>query len=190
LTNQLEQTVINTLQHFGIVGERSDVNTGVWVGKNKISAVGLTASRWITMHGIALNVNCDLRNYERIIPCGISQSDRGVCSIQGLHDTLAGHLSGESFAFEDPTHISPADQVDIHAVARKWVLEFGNVFDMDIEGAHDAPHVRGVVGEKVVSEEGLLRQHDAAVRELDMLVQSFPSIAQQKVQYHVDNVQQ
>jgi lipoate-protein ligase B len=189
LTNQLEQTVINTLQHFGIVGERSDVNTGVWVGKNKISAVGLTASRWITMHGIALNVNCDLRNYERIVPCGIAQSDRGVCSIQGLHDTLAGHLSGESFAFEDPAHMTPADPVDIHAVAHKWMQEFGTVFNMDIESAHTTPHARGGAS-KVVSEEQRGREHDAAVRKLDDLVQSFPSIAQQKVQYYVDDVQQ
>jgi lipoate-protein ligase B len=156
------------------------VNTGVWVGKNKISAVGLTASRWITMHGIALNVNCDLRNYERIVPCGISQSDRGVCSIQGLHDTLAGHLSGESFAFEDSTQISPADQVDIHAVARKWMQEFGTVFNMDIEGVQGGSVEQG-------SEEARSRQHDVAVRELDALVQSFPAIAEQRVQYYVDS---
>lgn len=115
------------------MGERSDVNTGVWVGKNKISAVGLTASRWITMHGTSLNVNCDLRHFEEIVPCGIRQSDRGVCSIQGLHNTLAGHLSGESFAFEDESQISAADEVDIGHVASKWIEAFGDVFKFDLE---------------------------------------------------------
>lgn len=133
LTDRLEETVIKTLLGFGVKGERSAVNTGVWVGKNKISAVGLTASRWVTMHGMALNVNCDLANFEQIIPCGIAQSDRGVASLQQLYNTFAGHLSGESFAVEDPSLVPDAEQVDINLVAAKWMQSFSEVFNLDIQ---------------------------------------------------------
>ena len=80
----LEEIVIGTLAEHGLVGERSEVNSGVWVGKNKVSAVGVTASRWITMHGLALNVSCDLANFEGIVPCGIREPDRGVTSMSRL----------------------------------------------------------------------------------------------------------
>lgn len=181
-TTQLEQTGIDTLHQFGIVGERSDVNTGVWVGKNKISAVGLTASRWITMHGVALNVNCDLRNFENIVPCGIAHSDRGVCSIQNLHDTLAGHLSGESFAFEDPASMTPAEKVGINEVATKWVQSFGNVFNMDLEvaGKYGA---KQNTGSDIV---GLDKYHNEALQELTALVQEFPSVANLEVEYYTE----
>jgi len=174
------------LHNFGIVGERSDVNTGVWVGKNKISAVGLTASRWITMHGTSLNVNCDLRHFEEIMPCGISQSDRGVCSIQGLHNTLAGHLSGESFAFEDESLISGADEVDIGHVANKWIESFGKVFNVDLE----LP--AGTIPSKA---EGGLNTHDTEVfreqqrQELALLIAEYPSIANMTVEYYTSPVE-
>jgi hypothetical protein len=162
LTTQLEETVIETLLGFGVKGERSDVNTGVWVGKNKISAVGLTASRWITMHGIALNVTCDLTHFQEIVPCGIAQSDRGVCSLQGLHNTLAGHLSGESFALEDPPTVFDTEVVDINRVAAKWMRSFGEIFKLDIQPAVDnsSPEVH----------------YANAVTELDRLVDSYPAI--------------
>lgn len=174
----MEQTTIDTLQHFGIVGERSDVNTGVWVGKNKISAVGLTASRWITMHGTSLNVNCDLRHFEEIVPCGISQSDRGVCSIQGLHNIFAGHLSGESFAFEDESQISAADEVDIGQVAHKWIESFGKVFNVNLElptGTHAPGRLANDVAE-------IHREQQR--RELDLLIAEFPTIANMTVEYY------
>lgn len=180
----MEQTGIDTLRHFGIVGERSDVNTGVWVGKNKISAVGLTASRWITMHGVALNVNCDLRNFENIVPCGITQSDRGVCSIQNLHDTLAGHLSGESFAFEDPANITPADKVDVNEVASKWVQSFGTVFNVDLEVAGKGKSSQSGVSSNDV--DGLHRYHEEALAELTALVAEFPNVANLEVEYYTE----
>ena len=74
---ELEQVIINTLLFYGIKGERSVGETGVWidpgiVGKErKICAMGVRCSRWITMHGLALNVNTDLAYFENIIPCGI-----------------------------------------------------------------------------------------------------------------------
>lgn len=170
LTTQLEETVIRTLHGFGVVGERSDVNTGVWVRKNKISAVGLTASRWITMHGIALNVNCDLAHFDQIIPCGIALSDRGVCSLQSLHDTLAGHLSGESFAFEDPAAFSAAEKLDINLVAARWVKSFEEVFGLEMCAAGTGSNTD--------------ERHESAVAELDSLVESFPAIRDLQVQYY------
>lgn len=150
------------------------MNTGVWVGKNKISAVGLTASRWITMHGIALNVNCELANFENIIPCGIAQSDRGVCSIQGLHNTLAGHLTGESFAFEDETQIAGAEDVDLRAVADRWVNNFEEVFKLDMQNAATK---EAFTDQASLSLDSLKEQEDSCLEELHALVASFPHIA-------------
>ena len=82
-THTLEQTVIDALKAIGIEGTRSKVNTGVWLGKNKICTVGVTASRWVTMHGLALNVKPDLKNFDQIIPCGVTEEGHGVCSIEG-----------------------------------------------------------------------------------------------------------
>jgi len=81
----LEETIIRTLNDFGIVSERSQNETGVWIDSDlvfsrKICAMGVKASRWVTMHGLALNVNNDLSNFENIIPCGIS--NKSVTSIQ------------------------------------------------------------------------------------------------------------
>ena len=76
----IEEAVIKALQVFGIRGQRWSGYTGVWVGTDKICAIGIRSSRWLTMHGFALNVHTDLKHFERIIPCGIFE--RGVTSIQ------------------------------------------------------------------------------------------------------------
>ena len=72
----LEEVIIRTIDDFGLKGERSKGETGVWldVGRpyaRKICAMGVKASRWVTIHGFALNVNPDLKYFEYIIPCGI-----------------------------------------------------------------------------------------------------------------------
>lgn len=73
----LEQVIINVIAQYGLVGERSEGETGVWLEPNdpfmarKICAMGIKCSRWITMHGFALNVNTDLSHFEYIVPCGI-----------------------------------------------------------------------------------------------------------------------
>lgn len=80
----LEEVIIKTIADYGLKGERSSGETGVWldVGKpyaRKICAMGVKASRWVTMHGFALNVNTDLKYFEYIIPCGIK--DKAVTSL-------------------------------------------------------------------------------------------------------------
>jgi lipoyl(octanoyl) transferase len=72
----LEEVIILTLAEYNILGERSQGETGVWLGVGtpfirKICAMGVRASRWVTMHGFALNVNADLGYFDNIIPCGI-----------------------------------------------------------------------------------------------------------------------
>ncbi len=84
----LEETVIQTLRAFGVQAHRkSHPNpkknyTGVWVGNEKICAIGVKFSQWTTMHGLAVNINTDLSFFEGIVPCGISEM--GVTSLQKL----------------------------------------------------------------------------------------------------------
>ena len=72
----LEETIILTIAEYGLKGERSEGETGVWIDVNtpfarKICALGIRSSRWVTMHGFALNANVDLGYFDNIIPCGI-----------------------------------------------------------------------------------------------------------------------
>lgn len=72
----LEEAVILTLKEYGIGGERSNGETGVWIDvggpkARKICALGVKTSRWVTMHGFAFNINSDLSYFENIVPCGI-----------------------------------------------------------------------------------------------------------------------
>ena len=82
----LEEVLILAIREFGIEGRRVTGLTGVWVGpegrEEKIAAIGVRISRWITSHGFALNVATDLRHFRLIVPCGIA--DRGVTSIERL----------------------------------------------------------------------------------------------------------
>jgi lipoyl(octanoyl) transferase len=76
----LETALIETVADLGVEARRDDEHTGVWVGKNKLAAIGVKITRGITMHGFALNVTTDLRMFEGIVPCGLS--DRWVTSIE------------------------------------------------------------------------------------------------------------
>ncbi len=87
----LEEVLIHTIAEYGIEGARIQGLTGVWVGNEKIAAIGVRIARWITSHGFALNVNTDLRYFQMIVPCGIP--DKGVTSI--------AKLLGRSVALEE-----------------------------------------------------------------------------------------
>ncbi len=104
---QLEEVLIQLLAAYGLQGERLSGLTGVWLAGRKVAAIGIKVSRWITMHGFALNVCPDLAGFELIVPCGIS--DRPVGS-------LAEFLPG----------ITPA------AIEPHLVTAFANVFQVQI----------------------------------------------------------
>ena len=112
----LEQVIINVLQQYNISGSRSDRYTGVWIadGKSesearKICAIGVHLSRWVTMHGFAFNVNTNLSYFDHIIPCGISDPDKSVCSLSSLL----------------------GKDVDLQEIKQAVAAEFGNVFNIE-----------------------------------------------------------
>lgn len=110
----LEEVIIKTIAEYGLKGERSKGETGVWLdpGKpfaRKICAMGVKASRWVTMHGFALNVNTDLRYFEYIVPCGIQ--DKAVTSL----DRELGF------------------QIDMNEIKAHTKKHFMDVFDVEIK---------------------------------------------------------
>lgn len=70
---QLEAVLLRTLWHYGLPAERIVGLTGVWIEGYKVAAIGIKVSRWITMHGFALNICPDLSGFERIVPCGLNR---------------------------------------------------------------------------------------------------------------------
>ena len=113
----LEQVIINVLSNYNIDGILNPSYTGVWVngpkGMNeaqKICAIGVHLSRWVTMHGFAFNVNTDLAYFDHIVPCGIVDPDKSVCSMSSL--------LGKT--------------VDLQQIKQEVTREFGLVFDLDI----------------------------------------------------------
>ena len=95
----LEEWIIRSLAAFNITGERRDDRIGVWVRRpdkgadheDKIAAIGIRVKRWVSLHGIALNVDCDLSHFAGIVPCGIADARYGVTSLLdlGLPVTMA-----------------------------------------------------------------------------------------------------
>eukprot|EP01036_Dinobryon_divergens_P034960 gene34960-45244_t len=147
-------------------GERSPVNTGVWIGQNKVSAVGVTASRWITMHGISLNVSCDIAPYERIVPCGIAVEGRYVCNmVQQQQFKRPPPLGTEGIIITEMNHSSSGatnssggdnDKL-IKDVAERWTQSFARVFDLAIQ-----------YPENPAQELDLLVNSNARIRELTL----------------------
>ena len=88
----LEEWIIRTLAAFGVAGERRDCRIGVWVRRpdkgdgreDKIAAIGIRLKRWVSLHGIALNVAPDLSHFASIVPCGIADPHYGVTSLADL----------------------------------------------------------------------------------------------------------
>jgi lipoyl(octanoyl) transferase len=112
----LEEVIIRVLAEYNINAGRNDRYTGVWVDTSpasgqseKICAIGVHLSRWVTMHGFAFNVNTDLAYFDHIVPCGIQDTDKSVCSLSSL--------LGKS--------------VDLQQIKQEVVDAFGTVFSMD-----------------------------------------------------------
>src|SRR5436190_5299286 len=78
----LETVLILTAADYGVAAGRIEGLTGVWVGNEKLAAIGVRIARWVTSHGFAFNVNTDLAHFDLIVPCGIA--DRGVTSLARL----------------------------------------------------------------------------------------------------------
>ena len=111
---RLEEIVIRTIGKWGIKGERSEKETGVWIdvgtpAARKICAIGVRTSHWVTMHGFALNVNTDMSYFTHIIPCGIR--GKGVTSMT----------------------MEVGEKINIGEVKKELVKQFCKVFGAEIE---------------------------------------------------------
>jgi lipoyl(octanoyl) transferase len=108
----LEEVIIKTLAEYDIKGERSDGETGVWLDvgtpfARKICAMGIRSSRWVTMHGFALNVNTNLGYFDNIIPCGIR--GKAVTSLE----------------------VELGKKVELNEVKEKILFHFKELFEVD-----------------------------------------------------------
>lgn len=115
----LEEAVIQTCADYGVAAGRVDGRTGVWVGpdargaERKICAMGIACSRWVTMHGLAFNLNADLDFFEMIVPCGID--DRDVTSLD----------------------VETGAPVDATRATDRLLAHFGDAFGADLRPAPD-----------------------------------------------------
>jgi lipoyl(octanoyl) transferase len=105
---QLEEVLIRVLARYDLAGERIPGLTGVWIDGCKVAAIGIKVSRWITMHGFALNVDPDLSGFTQIVPCGIADKPIG---------SLAQFVPGITLA----------------AVRQQVAIAFGEVFNVRLE---------------------------------------------------------
>jgi lipoyl(octanoyl) transferase len=115
----LEEVLIAVVGEYGIQAGRLAGAPGVWVGNDKLAALGVHISRWVTYHGFAFNVNTDLRYFDSIVPCGLR--DKGVTSLQ----KLLGR------------------RVEMEEVAEKVVRHFGRVFGLEMTETRDKAAKRG-----------------------------------------------
>ena len=93
----LESVLIDVLAGFGLTAERSEGRTGVWVAGRKIASIGVGVRRWVTLHGLALNVGPDLSGFDRIVPCGLS----------GVVMTSLSREVGRDVSVEDVKRVFP-----------------------------------------------------------------------------------
>ncbi|MCS6916571.1 MAG: lipoyl(octanoyl) transferase LipB [Chitinophagales bacterium] len=124
----LEESVICTLSEYGITAGRSKGETGVWLHAEspsrarKICAIGVRCSRWVTMHGLAFNINTDLEYFRLIVPCGIT--NKGVTSLE-----------------KELGHPVPVDEVK-----EKWLRWFGRLFHAEVLPATGESSIRYAQG--------------------------------------------
>ncbi len=102
---EIEEGIIRAVARWGIGAARISGKTGVWVGEEKLASIGLRASHWVTMHGLALNVSTDLRGFDFIVPCGIA----------GCRMTSMERLTGSS--------------IDLSSVGEVLAGELGAIWD-------------------------------------------------------------
>lgn len=108
----LEEVMIQVIAEYGIEGTRLEGKTGVWIAgavNQKICAIGVHLSRWVTLHGFALNVNTNLEDFKHIVPCGIQDENSAVCSMASILEK----------------------EVDIAEVKLRIKKKFKEVFDYD-----------------------------------------------------------
>ena len=103
----LEEVLIRVLERYGVASGREDSRTGVWTNRGKIAAMGVHINRWITRHGVALNVHTDLSFFDFIVPCGIRAS---VTSMKAILDRT----------------------IDVRTVAADFVSDFADVFHREV----------------------------------------------------------
>ena len=114
----LEETIVRTLDSYGISAERVEGRPGAWIGGKKVASIGVHVSQWITMHGLALNVDINQDHFDMIRPCGL---DVGIASLSEL--------------VEEP--------IDVGAVRDRWFEVACEVFGWSAEpgpGAEEAGH--------------------------------------------------
>ena len=107
----LEQVVLDVLTALALPGERSTGQTGVWLQGRKVAAIGVGARRWISQHGLALNVDCDLAGFAAIVPCGIADRPVGRLNdwIPGLTTTEVRPLLLDALARRFALQLRPCD---------------------------------------------------------------------------------
>lgn len=123
----LEEVIIRVLSSsFSMEASRIDGLTGVWVGGQKLAAIGIRVSQWVTYHGLALNVTTDLAPFQQIVPCGIR--DRQVGSIKGL---LREHSHSNGCGTENHQDLDDVQLIDI--THKSLVKEFCEVFQVELQ---------------------------------------------------------
>ena len=116
--HSLEEVFIRVAGEFGIKASRTAGARGVWIGNDKLVAMGVHVSRWVTSHGFAFNVNTDLRFFDWIVPCGLH--GKGVTSLQKLLEL----------------------QVSMESVTDQVIRHFGRVFGMEMQRSEQAKKVQ------------------------------------------------
>jgi lipoyl(octanoyl) transferase len=118
----LEEAMIRASAEFGIVAQREAGKTGIWVGEDtsaeKLAAIGVHISRWVTSHGFAFNVTTDLRYFDLIVPCGIAE--RKATSLEKL---LARRIDLSEVKPMLTKHLGDIFELDVRTVRREELLE-------------------------------------------------------------------
>ena len=118
----LEEAMIRATAEFGVAAERVDGKTGIWVkngnAEEKLAAIGVHISRWVTSHGFAYNVSTDLRNFDLIVPCGIA--DRKATSLEKL---LGRNVEEKEVAPRIAKHLGELLGLEMKETSRRELLE-------------------------------------------------------------------